>query len=287
MKRNFNNWISKFKDSVADWTYYVNFPKVYKNVDSIKIELNLLNSLINSKDIENEFRTLVSKYPEVLKVVPILLAKRDSEIKIIDKGKDKNFDFFNRNYSIDEYVNFMHKTGLFDLLSTHIISNLIDYVKGVEVGLDSNARKNRTGTAMENIVESFILDAGFIKDVTYFKEMKTSKIRELFGIDLKLESLDESKAEKRFDFVIKTEHKVYAIEVNFYSGGGSKLNETSRSYKMLAQESKEIPNFEFIWFTDGIGWNSAKKNLEETFDVLEHMYNIDDLENGVLSQIIK
>lgn len=287
MKRNFNNWISKFKDSVADWTYYVDFPKVYKNVDSIKIELNLLNSLINSKDIENEFRTLVSKYPEVLKVVPILLAKRDSEIKIIDEGKDKNFDFFNRNYSIDEYVNFMHKTGLFDLLSTHIISNLIDYVKGVEVGLDSNARKNRTGTAMENIVESFILDAGFIKDVTYFKEMKTSKIRELFGIDLKLESLDESKAEKRFDFVIKTEHKVYAIEVNFYSGGGSKLNETSRSYKMLAQESKEIPNFEFIWFTDGIGWNSAKKNLEETFDVLEHMYNIDDLENGVLSQIIK
>ncbi|MFA7515253.1 MAG: DpnII family type II restriction endonuclease, partial [Bacilli bacterium] len=143
------------------------------------------------------------------------------------------------------------------------------------------------GTAMENIVEAFILDAGFIKDVTYFKEMKTSKIKELFGIELTLESLDESKAEKRFDFVIKTEQKVYAIEVNFYSGGGSKLNETSRSYKMLAQESKDIPNFEFVWFTDGIGWNSAKKNLEETFDVLEHMYNIDDLENGILTQIIK
>jgi type II restriction enzyme len=287
MKRNFNEWISKFKDSVADWTYYVDFPKVYRNVDSIKIELHLLNSLINSKDIENEFRTLVSKYPEVLKVVPILLAKRDKEIKIIDKGKDKNFDFFNQNFSIDEYVDFMHKTGLFDLLSNHIISDLTDYVKGVEVGLDTNARKNRTGTAMENIVEAFILDAGFIKDVTYFKEMKTSKIKELFGIELTLESLDESKAEKRFDFVIKTEQKVYAIEVNFYSGGGSKLNETSRSYKMLAQESKDIPNFEFVWFTDGIGWNSAKKNLEETFDVLEHMYNIDDLENGILTQIIK
>ena len=287
MKRNFNEWISKFKDSVADWTYYVDFPKVYRNVDSIKIELHLLNSLINSKDIENEFRTLVSKYPEVLKVVPILLAKRDKEIKIIDKGKDKNFDFFNQNFSIDEYVDFMHKTGLFDLLSNHIISDLTDYVKGVEVGLDTNARKNRTGTAMENIVEAFILDAGFIKDVTYFKEMKTSKIKELFGIELTLKSLDESKAEKRFDFVIKTEQKVYAIEVNFYSGGGSKLNETSRSYKMLAQESKDIPNFEFVWFTDGIGWNSAKKNLEETFDVLEHMYNIDDLENGILTQIIK
>jgi len=287
MKRNFNEWISKFKDSVADWTYYVDFPKVYRNVDSIKIELHLLNSLINSKDIENEFRTLVSKYPEVLKVVPILLAKRDKEIKIIDKGKDKNFDFFNQNFSIDEYVDFMHKTGLFDLLSNHIISDLTDYVKGVEVGLDTNARKNRTGTAMENIVEAFILDAGFIKDVTYFKEMKTSKIKELFGIELTLESLDESKAEKRFDFVIKTEQKVYAIEVNFYSGGGSKLNETSRSYKMLAQESKDILNFEFVWFTDGIGWNSAKKNLEETFDVLEHMYNIDDLENGILTQIIK
>jgi len=287
MKRNFNEWLNKFIDSVADWEYYTDFPKVYNNVDSIKVELNLLNSLINSKDIENDFRNLVAKYPEVLKAVPILLAKRGSEVRIVDKGKDKNFNFNKLNYTIDEYVYFMDKTGLFDLLSNHIISDLLDYVKGVEVGLDSNARKNRTGKAMENIVESFIVDAGFIKDVNYFKEMRTSEIRDRFGIDLQLESLDESKAEKRFDFVIKSETTVYAIEVNFYSGGGSKLNETARSYKMLAQEASTIPGFKFVWITDGIGWNTARRNLEETFDVLEDIYNINDLESGILSKIIK
>ncbi len=287
MKRNFNEWLNKFIDSVADWRYYTDFPKVYNNVDAIKVELNLLNSLINSKDIENDFRNLVTKYPEVLKAVPILLAKRGSEVRIVDKGKDKNFNFNNINYTIDEYAYFMDKTGLFELISNHIISDLLDYVKGVEVGLDSNARKNRTGKAMENIVESFIVDAGFIKDVNYFKEMRTSEIRDRFGIDLQLESLDESKAEKRFDFVIKSETTVYAIEVNFYSGGGSKLNETARSYKMLAQEASIIPGFKFVWITDGIGWNTARRNLEETFDVLEDIYNINDLESGILSKIIK
>lgn len=287
MKRNFNEWLNKFIDSVADWRYYTDFPKVYNNVDAIKVELNLLNSLINSKDIESDFRNLVTKYPEVLKAVPILIAKRGSEVRVVDKGKDKNFNFNKLNYTIDEYVYFMDKTGLFDLLSNHIISDLLDYVKGVEVGLDSNARKNRTGKAMENIVESFIVDAGFIKDVNYFKEMRTSEIRDRFGIDLQLESLDESKAEKRFDFVIKSETTVYAIEVNFYSGGGSKLNETARSYKMLAQEASTIPGFKFVWVTDGIGWNTARRNLEETFDVLEDIYNINDLESGILSKIIK
>lgn len=287
MKRNFNEWLNKFIDSVADWRYYTDFPKVYNNVDAIKVELNLLNSLINSKDIEIDFRNLVTKYPEVLKAVPILIAKRGSEVRVVDKGKDKNFNFNKLNYTIDEYVYFMDKTGLFDLLSNHIISDLLDYVKGVEVGLDSNARKNRTGKAMENIVESFIVDAGFIKDVNYFKEMRTSEIRDRFGIDLQLESLDESKAEKRFDFVIKSETTVYAIEVNFYSGGGSKLNETARSYKMLAQEASSIAGFKFVWITDGIGWNTARRNLEETFDVLEDIYNINDLESGILSKIIK
>lgn len=287
MKRNFNEWVNKFIDSVADWRYYTDFPKVYNNVDAIKVELNLLNSLINSKDIENDFRNLVTKYPEVLKAVPILIAKRGSEVRIVDKGKDKNFNFNKLNYTIDEYVYFMDKTGLFDLLSNHIISDLLDYVKGVEVGLDSNARKNRTGKAMENIVESFIVDAGFIRDVNYFKEMRTSEIRDRFGIDLQLESLDESKAEKRFDFVIKSNTTVYAIEVNFYSSGGSKLNETARSYKMLAQEASTIPGFKFVWITDGIGWNTARRNLEETFDVLEDIYNINDLESGILAKIIK
>lgn len=287
MKRNFNEWLKSFRKSIADWTYYTDFPKVYRNVDKIKIELNLLNSLINSKDIENEFRELVIKYPEVLKVIPILLAKRENEIRITDKGKDIKFIFNNTKHTIEEYALFMRKTGLFELIENNIISDLTDYVKGVEVGLDTNARKNRTGKTMENIVESFIVDAGFIKGVNYFSEMRTSEIKEKFDIELNLENINKSKAEKRFDFVIVVNDNVYAIETNFYSSSGSKLNETARSYKMITQETQNIENFKFVWITDGLGWNSAKNNLEETFDVLDSLFNLKDLENGILNKILK
>jgi type II restriction enzyme len=285
MKRNFNNWLSTFKESIADWTYYSDFRKVYKNVEEIKIPLNILNSLINSKNIENEFRSLVDKYPEVLKVIPILLAKRELEIKISNGDGDKVFNFKKPNYSIDEYVVFMKKTGLFDLLSNHIIGDLTDYVKGVEVGLDSNARKNRTGTSMENIVEAHLQNLGFKKDVDYFSQFSASRILRDYGIDVTNVDVKD-KAEKRFDFVVKTQSSVFAIEVNFYSGGGSKLNETARSYKMIAQESNNISGFKFIWITDGVGWFTAKNPLSETFSVLDEIFNINDLEQGKLKEIL-
>lgn len=286
MKRNFNNWLSTFKESIADWKYYTDFDKVYKNVDILKFELNLLNSLIGSTNIEEDFRVLVAKYPEVLRVIPILLAKREYEIKITDADGYRIYNFMNANYSIEEYVLFMNNTGLFDLISRHIIRDLTDYVKGVEVGLDSNARKNRTGKAMENFVENYLVKLGYIKNKTYFSQMTAKEINRLFGVDLS--NLNgEEKADKRFDFVVKTPDLVYAIEVNFYGGGGSKLNETARSYKMIASESQNIQGFRFIWITDGQGWYSARYNLEETFNTLEDLYNINDLECGIFAEKLK
>ncbi|MBU1142526.1 MAG: type II restriction endonuclease [Firmicutes bacterium] len=286
MKRNFNNWLSTFKESIADWKYYTDFDKVYKNVDILKFELNLLNSLIGSTNIEQDFRVLVAKYPEVLRVIPILLAKREYEIKITDAEGYRIYNFMNANYSIEEYVLFMNNTGLFDLISRHIIRDLTDYVKGVEVGLDSNARKNRTGKAMENFVENYLVKLGYIKNRTYFSQMTAKEINRLFGVDLS--NLNgEEKADKRFDFVVKTPDLVYGIEVNFYGGGGSKLNETARSYKMIASESQNIQGFRFIWITDGQGWYSARYNLEETFNTLEDMYNINDLECGIFAEKLK
>lgn len=286
MKRDFNKWLLNLKDSIADWKYYTDFEKVYHNVENIKLELNLLNSLINSKDIENDFKELVSKYPEVLTAIPILLAKRELEIKINDIEGYHKFNFDGMKNSIDDYTLFMKETGLFDLLANHIISDLTDYVKGIEVGLDSNARKNRTGTLMENLVEQFLVKNGFEKNKTYFAQMRAKDIYTRFGIDVS--NLDkENRAEKRFDFVIKTPNYVYGIEVNFYSGGGSKLNETARSYKMVTLDSREIEHFKFVWITDGIGWLSAKANLEETFNVLDHLYNLEDLYNGEFIKNIK
>lgn len=282
--RDFEQWLSTFTDTVATWGYYTDFEKVYNHVDAMKIELNILNSLIGSKNIEEEFKTILTRYPETLKCIPILLAKREKEIIIKSPEKDYYYNFKKMNYTIDEYCLFMRKNGLFDLLENHIINNLYDYVTGVEVGLDTNARKNRTGDTMEDLVESFIQEAGFIKDVNYFSQFSKSKIEEKWGMDLSKISNDGT-TEKVFDFVVKTENQVYAIEANFYSGGGSKLNETARSYKTITLEADEIDGLTFVWFTDGQGWKTAKRNLQETFDVLEDVYNINDLKNGIMSKI--
>ena len=284
--RNFEQWLGTFTDTVVTWGYYTDFEKVYNHVNEIKVELNILNSLIGSKNIEDDFKLLVSKYPETLKCIPILLAKRDKEIIIKSLDKDYYFRFDKMNYSPDEYALFMKNNGLFDLLQNRIINNLYDYVTGVEVGLDTNARKNRTGHTMEDLVESFISDAGFVKDVSYFKEMYKSSIEEKWGLDLS-ELSNDGKMEKRFDFVIKTDKQVYGIEVNFYSGGGSKLNETARSYKTIALEASRINGFSFVWFTDGKGWTSAKRNLQETFDMLDNIYNINDLKNDIIEKVMK
>ena len=283
-KRNFNEWLSKFKTSISDYTYYVDFEKIYKNVDKVKVELNILNSLIGSKNIEEEFQNILIKYPETLECIPLLLAVRSREIFVKDEINEYLFKFNKMVYSIQDYIRFMQETGLFDLLQNHIINNLYDYVLGIEVGLDSNGRKNRGGHLMENLVESYIIKAGYKKDVNYFKEMYLKDIENKWNLDLS-EMSGNNTSTKRFDFVIKTEKQVYVIETNFYSGGGSKLNETARSYKMLAQESKNVDGVTFIWFTDGTGWNSARKNLEETFNELDTLYNIDDLEHGVLENL--
>lgn len=284
MKRNFKDWLSKFRGSIANYEYYIDFDKVYRNVNEIKVELNILNFLIGSKNIEGDFKDIISKYPETLKCIPILLAVRAYEIYAIDGDGDFTYNFKNSNCTPEQYVVFMRKTGLFDLLENHIINNLVDYVTGVETGLDSNGRKNRGGHLMEDLVESFIVKAGFEKDKTYFKEMYIHEITEKWDIDLSAIS-NQGKAEKRFDFVIKTDKVIYGIETNFYASGGSKLNETARSYKQIAQEVATIDGFEFVWFTDGSGWISARHNLEETFDAMEHIYSIDDLENEIISRL--
>ena len=292
MSRDFNAWLSGFRDSIADYGYYIDFEKVHRNVDNIKVELNILNSLIGSRNIEADFENLMRKYPEVLKCIPLLLAVRANEIYCQDENGGHLFQFNfgkyppNSHAHYERYKYFMRETGLFDLLENHIVNNLVDYATGVETGLDSNGRKNRGGHLMEDLVESFIQKAGFVKGVNYFKEMYIHQITDKWNIDLSAIS-NQGKMEKRFDFVVKTPNMIYGIETNFYGSGGSKLNETARSYKTLAWETEEIDGFTFVWFTDGKGWTSARNNLEETFDVMQHIYNIKDLEDGVISEVFK
>lgn len=285
-KRDFHTWLSNFRYSIADFGYYIDFNKVYNNVESIKIELNILNSLISSKNIEADFENLIKKYPETLKCIPILLAVREYEIFAGENGDVKLYTFNKQINTIEDYKLFMRKTGLFDLLSNHIINNLYDYVTGVETGLDSNGRKNRGGHQMEDLVESYIQKAGFKRNVNYFKEMYVSEVSRKWNIDLSAVS-NQGKMEKRWDFVVKTDNCIYLIETNFYGSSGSKLNETARSYKTIATEIKNVKGAKFVWFTDGAGWKSAARNLEETFDVLDDIYSINDMQNGIMTEVFK
>lgn len=279
--RDFNAWLGKFRDSIASYDYYIDFQKVFRNVEQMKVELNILNSLIGSKTIEEDFEKLVVRYPEVLKCIPLLLAVRQMEIQAQDENGSYIYNFKKPNQTVEQYKYFMRKTGLFDLIANHIINNLFDYTTGVEAGLDSNGRKNRGGDLMEDLVEGFIKRSS-IKE--YYKEMYIHEITDRWGIDLSAIS-NQGKTEKRFDFVVKTDSMIYGIETNFYASGGSKLNETARSYKNLATEVNTINGFTFVWFTDGKGWQTARHNLEETFDVLETLYSIDDLENGIIDRV--
>lgn len=286
MARDFAEWLLTFTDSIANYKYYIDFETIYKNAEEHKIELNMLNSLIGSKNIEDEFVNLVKKYPEVLKCIPILLAVRSYEIIVLDdEGNKFEYNFKKMNYSIEQYAVFMRETGLFDLLEKHLVNNLYDYVLGVESGLNSNARKNRGGHLMEDLVEKFIQKAGFKKNETYFKEMYLQEIENRWKLDMSFIS-NNNTATKRFDFVIKTDKCIYGIETNFYAAGGSKLNETAKSYELIAQKANKVEGFKFVWFTDGLGWISARNNLRETFETMEDIYNINDLKNGIINKIL-
>lgn len=283
--RDFNKWLLTFTNSLRTYEYYVDFEKVYINANKYKVELNILNSLIGSENIEKDFYNLIKKYPECLKAIPLLLAVRTIEIHAFDDNGDFIYSFDKLNQSPEQYMYFMRETGLFDLMENKITSNLFDYAMGVETGLDSNARKNRGGHIMEDLVEDFIIDAGFVKDKDYFKEMYAKNVEEKWNINLG-SIVNEGKSSKRFDYVIKTDKDIYAIETNFYNSGGSKLNETARSYKNLALEAQNIDGFKFVWITDGFGWKSARRNLQETFECMDLILNINDLKDGKLKEVI-
>lgn len=278
--RDFNTWLATFKDLIATYDYYVDFEKVVENADKYRLELNLLNAMIGKENAEEVFRTIYQRYPETIKCIPILLAVRQKEIYARDTNGEKVYNFSKCNMSVEDYIYFMRKTGLFNLISNHLVNNLYDYVIGVETGLDSNGRKNRGGHLMEDLVEEYIKKLG----IEYRKEMRSQEIEETWGYDLSAIT-NHGETTKRFDFVVKTENDIYAIETNFYTASGSKLNETARSYKELALSSKKIDNFHFVWITDGKGWTTARHNLKETFDVLEHLYCINDLDNGILEKV--
>jgi len=281
-----------FIPTIAKHSYLVDWKKVNENKVKYELLLNNLNFLLNKKEtFKDDFYYLFKENPSIIEVFPILLASHDNKLEFIDNEltlETKRYIFKKPNLInsdiIEHYYSFMEKTGLKDLFCNYDIKNLVDYVFGVEVGLNSNARKNRTGTSMENIVSYYL--SQFCKnnlEFSYIEQATQKRIKEKFNY-----IIDIDKNSRRFDFAIynKIQDKLYLIEVNFYSGGGSKLKATAGEYKGLNDFIKS-QNIEFIWVTDGKGWLTALHPLEETFNHNDYVVNLDMLKNGILEEICK
>jgi type II restriction enzyme len=281
MRKDFDAWLSQFKTSISNYGYYMNFDTVMSNLDMYREKLTRYNDLLGVEDVESAFEQMIKEDSTLIEVIPILVAIRSKNVFVLHDGIEHQFDFKKMNYPLEKYTEFMREMGIFDLFKSGYVKDIPSMVVGVEMGLNTNARKNRGGRLMESLVENELINAGFVKNETYFKEMYISDIEEQFGIDLSCISHNKQ-IEKRFDFVVKGKDYIYGIETNFYTVSGSKLNETARSYKTIALGLKNHPNFKFVWVTDGNGWRSTRKGLKETFDILDDMYCISELESGII-----
>lgn len=268
MLKPFDEFLSQLSETNATLDYFVDFDKIKSHIRKIEIKLTQLNYLIGKDDLKQAIEELFNENPKTFDVLDILIAVRNNkETKVINEsGKivDLN-EYFNSPNKIYEFID---KTGLIEIFKNKEIKNLVDYVFGIEVGLDTNARKNRSGKNMSKAVSLVFQN----HNIFFKEEVSSSEFPEIssLGVDI-----------KRFDFVIKTQYKTYLIETNFYNSGGSKLNETARSYSDLATKINQYKNFEFVWITDGKGWIKAKNKLEEAFNTIPSIYNLKTLERFI------
>ena len=282
----FDHFISTLKPSNTLWSYFVNWEKVLKNTKQIELALNTFNYLIGKDNFDKEFRFLLKENAGIAKVIPALVVRGgadEKKFKILVDYKNKklvyeDYDFSKENITgedIEKYLTFIKETGLKDLITNKRIKSLVDYMIGVEAGLDSNGRKNRGGKAMENIVEAFILDLCERNKFRYLKEATADKIKAEFGYDVPVD-----KTSRRYDFVIDNGKELFIIETNFYNGPGSKLKATAGEYKTLFDVLQG--KYKFIWITDGMGWNGVVRPLREAFGHNEYLFNLAMLEKGIL-----
>lgn len=271
--------------------YYVNWEKVERETKKFELELHTLNYLIGKEDIYVEALTLFSQQPNLLKAIPSLIASRDKLLDILSIDEQDKMSFMQLDFStidvqrIHEYVDFIEQTGLLDFLQHKANRSLVDYVYGVEAGLDSNARKNRSGTTMEGIIERHVAKLCKELNLTYKAQATAPFIQENWNITVPVD-----KSERRFDIAIfsKEQNKVWLIETNYYGGGGSKLKAVAGEFTELNQFIQtSLDNVEFIWITDGQGWKTAHLPLSEAFGHIVNVFNLEMLKNGFLAELIK
>ncbi|MGM9847189.1 MAG: type II restriction endonuclease [Muribaculaceae bacterium] len=269
MNKDFNLFMSQLKETNQTLDFFCDFEKIKSNVNDIKLSLCMLNSLIGSKDMRRSVETIWNRDKSAFNVLDILIAIRSNGNKLVLDKQGNIVKMNNYFESVDGIISFLIETGLKDLFESKTIKDLNDYVFGIETGLDTNARKNRSGCLMEKSIANIFS----FNNIEYEQQVSSSKwndIEKALGTD-----------KKRFDFAIRTKSKTFLIEVNFYSIGGSKLNEVARSYSEIAPKINSVPGFEFVWITDGIGWKDARNKLQEAYLNIPKVYNLTSLKSFI------
>lgn len=265
MIKDFDKFMSQLQETNQTLDFFCDFDKIAQNVEDIKLSLCMLNSLVGASDMRKAVETIWKRDKSAFNVMDILIAVRSEGKKKVLNSLGECVVLDSLFTSIDGVMEYLENTGLTEVFQQQKIKDLVDYVFGIETGLDTNARKNRSGHVMEGMIARIFDKAG----VKYRQEVYSSEwpaISRVLGDD-----------EKRFDFVVKSKDKTFLIEVNFYSGGGSKLNEVARSYSDIAPKINSVPGFEFVWITDGIGWKSAKNKLQEAYSIIPSIYNLTNI----------
>lgn len=287
----FDYIVLNLKPSNISWSYFVNWEKVFDRTSGIELQLNILNYLIGKDNFDEEFKTLLRKQPQIIDVLPYLVVRRDKTHNktihiLVDYSQKKlvykDYDFTKTNVSdedIESYLEFVSKTGFKNLIAKRKIKNLVDYMIGVEAGLDSNGRKNRGGLIMQDIIEIFVKDICEKRNYKYLKEADAKKIENEIGYTVPVD-----KSSRRYDFVIDNGRELFIIETNFYGGGGSKLKSTAGEYRNLFDTLSG--KYKFIWITDGLGWQKTKRPLRETFDHNDYVFSLSMIENNILEYIL-
>lgn len=260
----FDVFLSQLKETNATLGFFTDFSKAYSNVANIAVKLNQLNFLLGKDNLRAAVELIYNENPKAFEVLDVLVAVRKKDKRLVMNEKQQPVlleSYFNDVESICAYID---GTGLGEVFSSKKITNLVDYVFGVEVGLDTNARKNRSGKLMAEAVAKVFDEAG----VAYEEEVNSTSFNDLTGLGKDL---------KRFDFVIRKKDKIFLIETNFYNEGGSKPNEVARAYSDIAPKINANKKYEFVWITDGQGWLSAKNKLEEAYGIIPRVYNLTTL----------
>jgi type II restriction enzyme len=291
-EQGFEDFFRTLRPSLKLWDFFVNWDKVFRNTKQIEIYLNTWNYLLGKTNFDEEFRTLLKQHPEIVKAIPALIVRDGSASEVFriieDIGDlaqpDNLFDFSkpaSSNEDIEQALSFVKNSGLIKLFSKDGVKNLVDYAIGVEAGLDSNGRKNRSGTSMESVVEAYLDNFVSKRSLEFIPQATPKKIKDLWGFDVPVD-----KSSRSFDFAITDHKRLVLMEVNFYGGGGSKLKATAGEYKGL-HDLLSIPNVHFVWITDGEGWLTTKLPLKSAYEHIDFVWNLNWLNRGYLEDLFK